>query len=323
VIRRLATGVLGLGSCAALLTTSGALAAYDSPRLEATQSGQTITIDIAQSAGDDATALLRIISPIGTQILDPRPVGTAVGTAAATFVATAAGGAEVSTSGSLEVAVAGPVPPASLTGCAVGERVEGVWSLRLTGAGLDVMVPVYLIIGGDLLLCFPHPSEAPQGGKLVALTLTLSGSLRIPPGGTWVSIWVPYGVTDPNLSAAVASPAVVGAGSVTFTARTRGGGALLVGHVRQAGAPRAGAKVRIVGGPQRSRLRLLGTATTNGGGQFTFRAKSGIFFRATASVSRSSPPGICFVLEPFLRPIPCVNPTLNGFSVQSATVRKG
>jgi hypothetical protein len=211
----------------------------------------------------------------------------------------------------------------SLTGCAVGERVEGVWSLRLAGAGVDVTVPVYLIIGGDLLLCFPHPSAAPQGAKLVGLTLTLSGSLRIPPAGTWVSIWVPYGATDPNLSAAVASPAVVGAGSVTFTARTRGVGALLVGHVRQAGVVRAGAKVRISGGPTRSRQRHLGTATTNGGGQFTFRAKSGTFFRANASVGRTSPPGICFVLEPFLRPIPCVNPTLNGFSVQSTTIRKG
>ena len=28
------------------------------------------------------------------------------------------------------------------------------------------------------------------------------------------------------------------------------------------------------------------------------------------------------LLEPFLRPIPCVNPTLNGFSVQSRTIRK-
>jgi hypothetical protein len=80
--------------------------------------------------------------------------------------------------------------------------------------------------------------------------------------------------------------------------------------------------VRIVGGPRPSRLTHLGTATTNGGGQFTFRAKSGTYFRATASVGRTSPPGICFVLEPFLRPIPCVNPTLGGFSVQSATLRK-
>jgi hypothetical protein len=28
------------------------------------------------------------------------------------------------------------------------------------------------------------------------------------------------------------------------------------------------------------------------------------------------------VLEPFLRPIPCINPTLNGFSVQTPVLRK-
>ena len=44
--------------------------------------------------------------------------------------------------------------------------------------------------------------------------------------------------------------------------------------------------------------------------------------RATATVPRASPPGLCFVLEPFLRPIPCVNPTVNGFTVQSGAVRK-
>jgi hypothetical protein len=322
VIRPLLTVALATGSCAAILTTSGALAAYGSPRLEATQTGSSITIDVAQSAGDDATAILRVISPIGTQIVESQPVGTRIGSASATFVATASGNAEVTAEGSLVVVRAGPVPAAELTGCAVGERVEGLWSLDLAGAGLTVSVPVYLIVGGDLLLCLPHPSASARGAKLIGLALTLSGPLRLPPAGAWISIWVPYGAAEADLSRAVASPAVIGAGTVTFAARARGAGAVLVGHVRQAGAPRAAAKVRITGGRQRSGLRLLGTATTNGTGQFTFRARAGTFFRATASVGRSSPPGICFVLEPFLRPIPCVNPTLNGFSVQSATVRK-
>jgi hypothetical protein len=222
----------------------------------------------------------------------------------------------------VEVAVAGRVAPEALTGCAVGERVEGLWSMRLAGEGVAVTVPVYLLIGGDLLLCLPHPSTLAQGAKLVGLRLTISGALRLRPVGTWISIWVPYGGTEADLSRAVASPAVVGAGTVTFSARPSGAGAVIVGHVHQGGAPRADARVRIVGGPRPSRLTHLGTAKTNRGGQFTFRAKAGTFFRATASVGRTSPPGICFVLEPFLRPIPCVNPTLGGFSVRSATVRK-
>ena len=319
---RLLRVVLGISSCAAILTTSGAFAAYGSPRLEATQSGNTVTIDVAQNAADDATAILRLISPLGTSIAAPRPAGTQLGTASATFVATAASGAELTAEGGVEVVSTGPVAPQSLPGCAEGERVEGVWSLRLAANGLTASMPLYLLVGGDLLLCVPHPSSLALGAKLVGLKLTLAAGLELRPAGTWISIWVPYGPTEADLSRAVASPAVVGAGTVEFTARAKGAGAVLVGFVRQAGAPRTGARVRITGGPRASALRVLGTATTNRGGQFTFRAKSGTFFRGTASVGRSSPPGICFVLEPFLRPIPCVNPTLNGFSVQSRTIRK-
>jgi hypothetical protein len=97
---------------------------------------------------------------------------------------------------------------------------------------------------------------------------------------------------------------------------------VLVGFVRQAGAPRTRARVRITGGPSAASQRVLGGATTNLRGQFTFRARSGTFFRASTTVPRSSPPGICFVLEPFLRPIPCINPTLNGFAAQSRVIRK-
>jgi hypothetical protein len=321
VIRPLVTVALAAGSCAAILTTSGALAAYGSPRLQATQSGNAITIDIAQSAGDDPTAIVRIISPLQTEIAESQPVGTSIGRADAIFVATAVGGGELTAGGTLQVS-GNPIGQASLSGCAAGERVEGVWSMHLEGAGLSMSVPVFLLVGGDLLFCLPHPATLAQGAKLIGLRLTVTGALRLRPVGTWISIWVPYGATEADLARAVASPAVVGAGTVTFAARANGAGARIVGHVRQGGAPRAGAKVRIMGGARPSRLRHLGTATTNGTGQFTFRAKSGTFFQATASVGRSSPPGICFVLEPFLRPIPCVNPTLNGFSVQSGTVRK-
>lgn len=318
--RPLSTLALGIASGAVLVTTSGALAAYSSPRLEATQSGNTVTIDVAQSAGDDPTAIVRIISPLQTEIAQAQPAGTTIGRADATFVATAAGSGELSAGGALQVS--GSPIPQGLSGCADGERVEGLWSMHLEGSDLSMSVPVFVLVGGDLLFCLPHPNTLPQAAKLVGLRLTISGALRLRPVGTWISIWVPYGATEADLSRAVASPAVVGAGTVTFSARPNGAGARIIGHVRQGGAPRAGARVRIMGGPRPSRLTHLGTAKTNGGGQFTFRAKTGTFFRAAASVGRTSPPGICFVLEPFLRPIPCVNPTLNGFSVQSTTVRK-
>jgi hypothetical protein len=296
-----------------------ALAAYSSPRLEVTQAGNRVTLDVAQHPSDDATAILRIISPIGTDVPQTPAAGTAIGTATASFVATAAGDARIAAQGPLQVV--GP-PSATPTGCAAGERVVAVWSIALAGDGLTLSVPVFLLVGGDLLLCLPHPSEVDRGAKLVGLRLTLDGALDLPSAGTWISILVPYGGTAPDTSRIVASPAVVGTGSVAFTARARGTGAVLVGFVRHAGAPRTDARVRITGGPRASSLRQLGIARTNRQGQFTFRAKAGTYFRATAVVPRSAPPGICFVLEPFLRPIPCINPTLNGFSVQSRVQRK-
>ena len=316
------TAATGVVSCAALLTTAAAYAAYGSPSLEASHDGNSVTLDVAQSSGDDATALIRIISPLQTEIADRQPAGTTIGSGSATFVATAAGNTELGADGRLEVVDAGPIDAAALTGCAAGERVLALWRLRLTGAAISMDVPVYLLVGGDLLLCFAHPSSHPQGAMLVSLRLTVSGPLRLRPVGTWISIWVPYVGVDADPARAVASPAVVGIGSVSFTARTRGPGAVLKGIVRQGGAPRADARVRITGGATAGAQRALGSARTNRVGRFTFRARTGSVFRATATAARTSPPGICFVLEPFLRPIPCVNPTLGGLSARSATVRK-
>lgn len=317
--RRISVAVAGCAAAAAIFWVATALAAYSSPRLQVVQVGDRVTLDVAQSAGDDATAIARIISPLGTEIAAARPAGTTVGTAEATFVATAAGDAQIEARGPLRVADPGAGTP---VGCADGERVVSVWSLSLSGSGLTVDLPVYLLVGGDLLLCLPPPSALGSGAKLVSLRLTLDGPLDLPSAGIWISILVPYGGEVADISRAVASPALFGAGTVTFTARAKGKGAVLVGFVRQAGSPRTDARVRITGGPRAATQRVLGTATTNLQGQFTFRAKSGTFFRGTAVVPRASPPGICFALEAALRPIPCINPSLNGFSAQSGAIRK-
>ena len=311
----------GTASAAAIFMVTAALAAYSSPRLLVTQTGQKVTLDVAQSPADDATAIARIISPIGTEVAAARPIGSTIGAASAVLVATEAGDERISARGTLRVV--GGAPGAAATGCTVGERVLAVWGITLAGDGLTLELPVYALIDGDLLLCLPHPSTQERGAKLVSLELTLDGPLDIPLAGTWISIWVPYGSGEvADTSRVVASPAVVGPGAVTFTARRRGAGALIVGFVRHGRSPRTDARVRITGGPRASSQRLLGRASTTRQGQFTFRAKTGTVFRATATVPRASPPGLCFVLEAFLRPIPCINPTLNGFTVQSGPVRK-
>ncbi len=317
--RRVAIVAAGTASAAAIFMVTAALAAYTSPRLEVTQTGNSVTLDLAQSPGDDATAIARLISPIGTEIGAAPPSGTTVGTATAQFVATTSGDQRIETQGTLRVVGPAPTQP---TGCAEGERVVAEWALGLTGTAFALDVPVYVLVGGDLLMCIPHPSSLDRGAKLVSLQLTLDGPLDFPAAGTWISIWVPYSGDTPDTSRIVASPAIVGQGSVTFTARAKGNGAVLVGFVRHGGSVRTDARVRITGGPRASSQRLLGTASTNRQGQFTFRAKTGTVFRATATVPRASPPGLCFVLESFLRPIACINPTLNGFTVRSTAVRK-
>ena len=310
----------GSASVASIVVVTAALAAYGSPRLQVTQEGNKVTIAMAQSTGDDATAITRIISPLDTRIAAARAPGSTVGTARAEFVA--ASGSQVPAEGSIVVARPEQIPAAQISACAEGEPVEALWLVEAAGGGIALSVPLYLLGGGDMLACFPHPS-ATGGAKLTSLELVLDGPLLLRAVGTWISIWVPYGDDAlADTTRIVASPAVVGPGEVVFSARTRGAGAVVTGLVSQGGAPRTGARVRITGGPRATGQRLLGTATTNRAGRFTLRARTGTFFRATASVGRSSPPGICFVLEPLLRPIPCVNPTLNGFSVQSRTIRK-
>ncbi|MBA2642111.1 MAG: hypothetical protein H0U82_04185 [Actinobacteria bacterium] len=57
-------------------------------------------------------------------------------------------------------------------------------------------------------------------------------------------------------------------------------------------------------------------------GSYSFRAKSGTFFRASAVAAPGAAATLCATLTPLLGPTPCVNPTTNGFTAQSKTVKK-
>jgi hypothetical protein len=59
-----------------------------------------------------------------------------------------------------------------------------------------------------------------------------------------------------------------------------------------------------------------------GNGTFTFAARSGTFFRATAVATPGAAAPLCTALSGALAPIPCVNPTTNGFTAQSRVVRR-
>jgi hypothetical protein len=125
-----------------------------------------------------------------------------------------------------------------------------------------------------------------------------------------------------NAAGTVAAPAAVAPGAVTVAARRRGKGATVSGRVTQGGQARAGATVSVFGGPRANRLKRLGRVRTNASGAYSFRARSGVFFRANAAATAGPAPALCTTLTAALAPVPCVNPTQNGFTAQSRVVRK-
>ena len=137
------------------------------------------------------------------------------------------------------------------------------------------------------------------------------------PVGAWVSVWTPYnpGVGTVNVAGTVASPAAIAPGAVTLAARRKAKGATVTGRVTQGGLARSAATVAIFGGATAGKLKRLGRAQARANGAFTFAAKSGTFFRATVVAAPGAAPPVCTAVGAALAPIPCVNPTTNGFTV--------
>jgi hypothetical protein len=215
------------------------------------------------------------------------------------------------------------------------------WALLLSAAGQNLPpVGAYLIptsgaqtaLGPAYLqICLPPPDvpvgtpgRASFGAKLYSAELAINGVFSRVAAGAWVAFWTPYnpGVGSVNAPGTVVSPAATAPGAVTLSARTAGRGARLSGRVTQAGQPRGGATVTIFGGSRAGRLTSVGRARVAANGAFTFRARAGTFFRARAVAASGAAPALCTQLQPAIGAARCVNPTVNGFTAQSAVVRK-
>ena len=166
--------------------------------------------------------------------------------------------------------------------------------------------------------------RATFGAKLYSAELAINGVFGAVPLGAWVAFWTPYkpGVGQVNAAGTVASPAAIAPGAVTLRAKKAGLGATVSGKVTQAGQARGGATVAISGGPTAGKLKKLGSVKANASGNYTFRAKKGVFFKATAAALPASAPPLCTALAPALAPVPCVNPTTIGFTAQTKAVKK-
>ena len=338
--RTITTALVGLASAVALIVVPSALAAYTSPKLEVTQAGTTSVIKASLSPDDDATASVRIYAPTGTQLTTNQAPGTSLGTVSALVKALDLGGADLPFQGQLLVAPPGAVPAAVQAACTQGATPLATWLLALTAAGQSVNVPAFVVattgaqtaLGpASIQVCLPPPDvpsgtpgRAVFGAKLYSATLTVNGVFSAVPVGAWISFWTPYnpGVGTVNAAGTVAAPAAVAPGAVSVAAKKSGRlGAVVAGKVTQAGQGRGGATVTIRGGAKPSALKKLGSVKVKANGAYSFKAKRGTFFKVTAVATSASAPPLCSALAAAL-PYPCVNPTTDGFVVQSKTVKK-
>ncbi len=338
--RRIGTVAIALASIAALVAVPSALAAYTTPKLEVRQVGAVTTFKLTQSSSDDPTALARIFVPTGTSLTTSQPGGTILGKASALLKLHGLAGAEVPVEGNVVVAAPGQVSPDTQQRCIQSATPLATWVLVVSIAGNSVPVPVYLVPTSGAALgpayiaaCFTSPYlSVGQGGlaggpQIVTAEFAVQGVFSQATAGAFVAILVPWtvGTGTPNVAGTVASPASIAPGAVTVAARksgNRGIGAVVSGRVTQGGQARAGATVAIFGGPRANRLKRLGVVRSSATGAFTFRAKTGVFFRANVTAAAGAAPALCTALTAAIAPVPCVNPTTNGFTAQSRVIRK-
>jgi hypothetical protein len=328
----------GIASIAALIAVPAAYGAYTTLKLEVTQTASSVNIKAGGSADDDPTAAVRIFVPTGTQLTTNQTPGTPVGTVTAVARVLDLAGADVPLAGQILIATPGQFA-SEQAACLQGATPLATFLLALSAAGQNVPVPAWLVAttGAQTALgpayiqvCLRPPDvppgtpgRQPLGAKVYRVDATINGVFRTVQSGAWIALWTPYnpGVGTVNTPATIASPAVIAPGAVSLTARKAGRGATLAGRVTQGGAGRS-ATVTIVGGSASGKLKSLGRARVAASGAFTFRAKAGTFFRATAVAAAGASTAACSQVGPAVAPIPCVNGTVNGFRAQSKVVRK-
>jgi hypothetical protein len=208
----------------------------------------------------------------------------------------------------------------------------------LQAAGQTLQVPTYLVATPDfgpstgyIQICLPPPDvpvgtpgRATFGAKVYSAELAINGVFSPVALGAWIAFWTPYnpGVGTVNVPGTVASPAAIAPGAVTISAKSSGKGAVVTGSVTQAGQPRGGASVTITGGATKAKLTTTKKVRVGANGKFTAKIAVGTFFRASAVAAPGSATPLCQQLNAVLAPLPCVNPTVNGFTAKSKVVKK-
>jgi hypothetical protein len=316
------------------------MAAYTSPKLEVSQTATGVVVKASLNPNDDPTARVGIIAPSGTQLTTSQAPGTVLGPVKAIVKALDLAGADLPLEGQLVVAAPGQIPAATVAQCTQGATPIATWVMVLQAAGQTLQVPTYLVPTSGALaaagpayiaICLPPPDvpagtpgRATFGAKVYSAELAINGVFSRVAVGAWISSWVPYtpGAGTPNPAGAVVAPAAIAPGAVTISAKRSGNGAIVSGAVTQAGQPRGGATVTVLGGSVKSKLTTRKRAKVSAAGRFSVKFPAGTFFRADAAATGGAAAPLCTQLQPLIGATPCVNPTVNGFSVKSKVVRK-
>jgi hypothetical protein len=336
---RLVTLAAGLASVAALIAVPAAMAAYTSPKLEVAYTATGVSVKVSAAAGDDASARAQIFAPVGTQVSAAQAPGTVLGPVRAVVSALALAGAELPLEGQLVVATPGQVAPATQAACTQGITPTATWLMVLQAAGQTINLPLFLLpvaasetaLGAaKIVTCLAPPGIPPdQGGavfgaKFLSGEFTINGVFSRVTTGVWITIWTPWTGNGPpvNVPGTVASPAAIAPGAISVAAKTAARGAVVSGRVTQGGQARGGASITILAGARRTGLKRVGRVTARANGTYSFRARTGTFFRAMAVAAPAAATPLCAVLAGQGLPVPCVNPTVNGFTASSAIARK-
>ena len=335
----------------AAVVIAPASASYLSPKLTVTQGNAATTtgpaktlIAISTSKDDDATARAVIYAPPGTVTLTQAP-GTNLGDVNAQVAAGALGGAVLKISGRVEARaatgtyIANGKPTlisAAATQCTQSPTHAAFWVFVLSAAGTTLELPLFVdttqgtpegaFSSAKITVCVPPPDiPVEKGGatfgiKLIDAAFSIGGVFQ-PTTGVWFALLTPYtpGNGQVNSAASVYSPAAVAFAALSTPKVAKVGKAKRVaGNLSQGGVGVPNQKVQIWAGATRAALKKIGTATTRAGGACSLATLKKVrFFQARAAAPARAAPQVCQIQSPF--PVRCVNPTVTGYAVRSAT----
>ena len=332
---------------AAFAANTGSLAVWYTPMTLGSSNSATIHVKVPQTT--DPIAAVNIYA--GTAIVNGGgPAGTQIGSVEATAFAR---------DQNLTLPLTGTVTTddpakytAQSTACAGVATSTAVWLMNLAAPGNTLQIPIYVnhtspaeapLGPYKLSICLPPPDvpvgtpgRSFEGAQLLEAKLTLNQIFTAPTSAglsKWTGLFTPYnpGKGTPNRAgtfearAFVPLPIALGL-KASYVKKTNTW--KLTGRLSAGGQGVAGATIRFVRGPLKTKLKTKSTTTTKSGGTFStaghLKPKKTTYFQATASSATEQDYTAtgCQTPDPAtVAPGGCVSATLSPWLATSAVVR--